>query len=76
MRQWAIIAALEVAMDMLKIKTGRDAERELPYTQQTMRYIQKLSYAATVKVTYPSGEWLEMECSIIVQRGNIPWATV
>lgn len=46
----------------VKIKAGNDAERTLPDTEATMNYIHKLSAAATVRVSFDTGEVWEVEC--------------
>ncbi len=46
----------------VKIQAGNDAERSLPDTQATMDYIDKLSYAAMVRVSFDTGEVWEVEC--------------
>ena len=45
--------------------------RDLKDTAQTAEYINKLSHAAIVRVKYDTGEWHEIECGQIINRGGM-----
>jgi hypothetical protein len=50
---------------------GGKTVRELPDTEKTDQYLRKLSHAAIVRVEFDTGEWWEMECGAIINRGGM-----
>ena len=58
--------------EYLKITTdGGKNWRELKDNANTEEYIKKLSHAAIVRVQYDTGEWHEIECGTIINRGGM-----
>jgi hypothetical protein len=51
----------------IRIKAGNDAWRELPDNENSQKYAERLSHAATVYVLFDSGEAWELECGKIVK---------
>lgn len=51
----------------LRYKAGTDPWRRMPDNSQTSRYLEKLSYAATVYVLFDSGEAWQLETGIILK---------
>lgn len=49
----------------LRISTdGGKTTRELKNNAATMNYINKLSFAAPVRIYFDNGEWYELECNV------------
>lgn len=51
----------------IKIKAGNDAWRELSDNENSQKYLEKLSFSATLYVLFDSGEAWEVECGKIVK---------
>lgn len=43
--------------------------REMRDIEATDNYVRKLSYAAIVRQTFATGEWLEFECGVVIGKG-------
>jgi hypothetical protein len=59
-----------MSQQYLKISTDGKNWREMRDTERTEKYIDKLSFAAIVKVLFCDGSWYEKECGKTINRGD------